>query len=81
MCTASFYSTLVGVYLPGKKCLFHECNIQWIRPVYIEDELTICGKVAEIDLRFRRIIIKSYIENQHGEKVSRAKLAVGLTGE
>ena len=26
MLTASFFSTLVGVYLPGKNCLFQECK-------------------------------------------------------
>lgn len=78
MCTASVYSALVGVYLPGEKCLFHECSIQWPKPVYIGDELTVYGKVAEIDERSRRITIKAYIRNQDGIKVSRAKLIVGI---
>lgn len=28
MATASYYSTLVGVYLPGEKCLFHRCDVE-----------------------------------------------------
>jgi len=78
MCTASFYSTLVGVYMPGENCLFHECSVQWPKPVYMGDELTVYGKVSEIDVRSRRITIKAWIRNQDGEKVSRAKLIVGV---
>lgn len=78
MCTASFYSTLVGVYLPGEKCLFHECSVQWPKPVYVGDELTIYGKIAELDERYHRLKIKAYILNQREEKVSRANLIVGV---
>lgn len=78
MCTASFYSTLVGVYLPGEKCLFHECDVLWPKPVYVGDELTVVGKVTEVDERFKRVKIKAYIENQRGERVSRATLITGV---
>lgn len=75
MCTASFYSTLVGVYLPGEYCLFRECSVQFTKPVYINDTLRVIGKVIEIDKRFNCITIKALIINQNNDKVSRAKLA------
>lgn len=78
MCTASFYSTLVGVYLPGEKCLFHRCEVEWPAPVYIGDILTITGTVKEVDSQFRRIVIKAEMRNQDRVKVSRAKLTVGI---
>ncbi len=78
MLTASLYSTFAGVYLPGEKCLLHECSVQFPRPVYIGDELTVTGKVSEIDKRFRRVTVKACIINQNGEKVSRAKLLIGV---
>jgi 3-hydroxybutyryl-CoA dehydratase len=78
MLTASFYSTLVGVYLPGERCLFHECDVAWKKPVYIGDELTIAGQIKEKDERFRRVIIKAYIVNQDGIKVSKATLVAGV---
>lgn len=78
MLTASFYSTLVGVYLPGEKCLFHECDVSWRKPVYIGDELTITGEVKEKDERWQRVTIKAHIVNQNGEKVSKAALVVGI---
>ncbi len=76
MLTASFFSTLVGVYLPGKYCLFHECDVQWPRPVYIGDKLTISGKIEDISDTLNIIAIKATIVNQDNEKVARAKLTV-----
>lgn len=78
MLTASFYSTLVGVYLPGERCLFQECDVSWRKPVYIGDELTVTGEVKEKDERWQRVIIKASMVNQKGEKVSKATLVVGI---
>ena len=78
MLTASYYSTLVGVYLPGEKCLFHSCDVEWPAPVYVGDTLTVTGIVKEIDADFHRIHIKAFIRNQDGIKVSRAKLIAGV---
>ena len=78
MCTASFYSTLVGVYLPGKYCLFHKCDVEWPAPVYVGDTLTITGKVRQIDEKSKRLLIYAEIRNQDKVKVSRAKLTVGI---
>ena len=78
MLTASFYSRLVGMYLPGEHCIFHEADIKFNAPVYVGDELTVFGEVAECDEVFRRIKIKAYIKNQSGKKVSKATLYVGV---
>lgn len=78
MLTSSFLSTLVGVYLPGRRCLFQECSVQFTNPVYVGDTLSISGRVTEIDTRFRRVFIKAQIVNQRGEKVLRGKLIVGI---
>lgn len=74
MLTASFFSTLVGVYLPGKYCLFHECDVQWPRPVYIGDTLVITGKIEDISDTLNMVTIKAIIKNQNNVKVARAKL-------
>ena len=79
MLTASFYSTLVGVYLPGKYALFQEAHIDFCSPVYVGDALTVKGKITEIDPVLKRIYIKAEIRNQAGKRVSKASLAVGLT--
>jgi 3-hydroxybutyryl-CoA dehydratase len=79
MLAASFYSTLVGVYLPGKYALFQEAHIDFSAPVYIGDSLTVKGKITEIAPVLKRVYIKAEIRNQSGKKVSKASLAVGLT--
>lgn len=81
MLTASFFSKLVGVYLPGENCLFQECkNIRFHKPVFVGDELNVIGEVTEIDDRFKRITIKGTIRNQNGDKVCSATLIAGVTG-
>ena len=75
MLTASFFSTLVGVYLPGENCLFQECkNIRFHAPVFVGDTLNINGEVVEVDERFNRITIKATIRNQIGKKVCSRKI-------
>lgn len=76
MCTSAFYSTLVGVYLPGKFCLFIESAVQWKQPAYIGDILTIYGEIVELDDRFRTASIKAKIKNQESKVISKAKLKV-----
>lgn len=76
--TNSFYSTLAGVYLPGKYCLLQEVAAQFTKPVFVGDTLTVNGKVSEIQKTFRRIIIKGRIKNQNGEIVNRATITAGV---
>ena len=81
MLTSSFYSTLVGVYLPGKYALLHSIEIQFSKPVFIGDTLTVEGEVIAINELFNRIEVKAYILNQNAEKISRAKIKIGLVNE
>lgn len=78
MLTASMYSTLAGVYLPGEKCILKEVNTSFQKPVYIGDTLTITGKVKEKDSRFNQATVNAKIVNQNGQTVSKAKILVGF---
>ncbi len=78
MCTASFYSTLVGTYLPGRRCFFQECNTQFLKPVYVGDIITVKGTVTDINTKVNCVTIKAEVRNQDGVKVSRAKLIVSI---
>lgn len=78
MLSASFFSTLVGVYLPGKYCLLHEVKSSFIRPVFVGDTLEISGKISHINETFRQLEIKGSIRNQNNEKVSRAVILTGV---
>jgi 3-hydroxybutyryl-CoA dehydratase len=79
--TSSFYSTLVGVYLPGKYCILQGIDIQFSKPVYIDDELKISGKVSYINEAYKQIEIKATIIIQESKKVSKATIKVGVMDE
>ena len=81
MLTSSFFSTLVGVYLPGKYCILQGVDIQFSKPVYIDDVLTITGKVSYINEAYKQLEIKAVIINQDNIKVSKSTIRVGVIDE
>ena len=79
MLTSSFYSTLVGMYLPGKYSLLHSIDISYHCPVYIGDELTVYGEVSYKNEAYSQIEITAYITNHKNKKISKSKIKVGIT--
>lgn len=80
MLTASFYSTLAGVYLPGERCLLYEVDAKFTKPVILADEeiLTVWGRIEEVNRELGFIRLKAKVRNQKGEIVSRAKIMAGV---
>ena len=76
MLTASFYSTLIGVYLPGKYSLIHSLDIKFQKPVFMGDELTVMGEVTGLQEELKLIQIRATIKNQMSHKVSQADIKV-----
>jgi 3-hydroxybutyryl-CoA dehydratase len=76
--TASFLSTLVGVHLPGERCLLQGVNATFIRPVYVGDTLKVHGEVAYRNETCKQAEIACRITNQRGDRVSTARLKVGV---
>ena len=79
MLTASYLSTLAGVYLPGERSLIHSVKTKFSGAVYPGDELTVEGTVTEKNDTFELIIVKVLIRNQNGDKVCKAEMQVGIT--
>ena len=79
MLTASFYSTLAGVHLPGRHALLQGVDASFVAPVFAGDRLTVNGEVAAVHEALGQIEIRAHITNQHGKKVSRAKIRVGFS--
>ncbi|WP_349168860.1 MaoC/PaaZ C-terminal domain-containing protein [Fusobacterium varium] len=77
MLTSSFYSTLVGVYLPGKRCLLQGIEISFKKPVYIGEEIEIYGEISYLNEAYKIAEIKAYIKNE-SKKTSTAKITVGV---
>jgi 3-hydroxybutyryl-CoA dehydratase len=78
MLTASFYSTLVGMFLPGKYALLQSVDTSFIAPVFPGDKLKVSGEIIYIHEVLRRIEIRSHISNQYDKKVSKAKISAGI---
>ncbi len=78
MLTASFYSTLAGVYLPGERCLLYEVDSLFASPVFVGDTLRVYGKVEKVDTEKKFVRIKTRITNQEGTLVSRGSIVAGV---
>ena len=79
MLTASFYSTLAGVYLPGEHSLLQSVESKFRTPVFIGDVLRIKGTVTEKHEVFKRITVKAEITNKEGKRVSSAIMQIGFS--
>lgn len=73
---SSFYSTLAGVYLPGKWSLIWDVQIGMTAPVFIGDTLYISGSCVEKEDAYKMLTLKVQIKNQKGKKVSKGKMKV-----
>jgi len=76
--TASFYSRLVGMYLPGKRALLHGVNAEFKNPAQTGDCLTISGEISYLNEAYRQIEVKARVVNQNGKIISKATLRAGL---
>ena len=72
MLTASFLSTLAGVFLPGERSIIQSVDVRFPRPVYEGDTL------LEIHESVRQITVAVEIKNQRDECVLKGKMKVGV---
>ena len=78
MLTASLFSTMVGMLLPGTGAIYRSQTIAFLRPVYIGDTITVHFVVRGIDRDKHRLDIESWMENQNGERVIEGRCEAGL---
>ena len=76
MLTASLYSTLAGVYLPGKYSLIHSVEVKFRKPVYAGDMLTVKGRVERKQEALKLLEVRAEISNQEGQCVSKADMEI-----
>jgi 3-hydroxybutyryl-CoA dehydratase len=67
--TASFFSRLLGMHLPGPGSVYVSQTLFFTKPVYIGDTITACGEVLALDEGKRLITVKTTCINQNGEIV------------
>jgi acyl dehydratase len=78
MLTSVFYSRLVGVHLPGRRCLLHGIQVDFVAPAFAGDALTVAGEITHLTEAYRQAEIRATMQNQRGELVSRARIRVGV---
>lgn len=81
MLTASFLSTLAGVYMPGERSLIHSVETKFTKPVFPGDVLSVRGQVTEKNELFCFITLKVTISNQKDEKVLKGIMRVGVLAD
>jgi acyl dehydratase len=67
MLLASYFSQIVGMYLPGKKALYLSQTLKFISPCFINDEITIYGEVISKSNSTRIITLFTKIMNSTGK--------------
>ncbi len=67
MLLASYFSRLVGMYLPGKNALYFSQTLNFQAPCFIDDEITIEGEVIDKSSATGIVTIKTLICNQNNE--------------
>jgi len=73
-----FYSRLIGVYLPGKYSLLINMDIKFNKPIYINDVVTIKGKIVHLNKSYKIATVQIISFNQSKKNVSTAKAMVKL---
>jgi len=66
MAIACFFSQLVGMYLPGKHCLYLSQTINFKKPIKIGEEVIIKGEVIDKVDSFKMLKIKTQALNKNG---------------
>ena len=76
MLVAAFFSTLVGMYLPGRRALFLAQQVQFAKPVSIGARITFRGRVRRKTDGLRMLDVDTSAINEAGEEVVRGRAQV-----
>lgn len=64
MLLSSFFSKLIGMYLPGKNALYFSQNLNFMEPCFMDDKIFVGGEVIDKSESTRMIKIKTTIKNE-----------------
>ena len=65
MLLTSFFSRLIGMYIPGKNALYFSQTVNFRSPCFVEDIVTVTGEGTEKRDTTKMITIKTEIYNQN----------------
>jgi len=69
MLLASFFSRLVGMYLPGESALYFSQSLNFISPCFINDKIVVKGEIIDKNHSTKIITVKTSIINQKNELI------------
>ena len=78
MLTASIFSTMVGMLLPGTGAIYRSQTLSFLRPVAVGEAVTAHFVVRSVDRAKHRLTIDAWIENAAGERVIEGVCEAGL---
>jgi acyl dehydratase len=78
MLTASIFSTMVGMLIPGTGAIYRSQTIRFLLPVYLNETVTAHFIIRSIDRAKHRMEIDAWIENEAGEHVIEGTCEAGL---
>jgi len=76
MFLASFFSRIVGMYLPGKHALHISQSLNFVNPCFIGETITVEGKVIDKSPATKIIKLETTITNESGKRVIDGKARV-----
>ncbi|MBC7543292.1 MAG: MaoC family dehydratase N-terminal domain-containing protein [Candidatus Sericytochromatia bacterium] len=76
----AYFSQLVGMQLPGERCLVHRVDLQFPAPTHVGDELVFEIVVDQKIDSVQALVLKATARRQ-GEIVARGKIQVGVLSD
>ena len=76
MFLASFFSRLIGMYLPGKHALHISQSLNFVNPCFIGETVTVEGKVIDKSAATKIIKLETTITNESGKRIIDGKAQV-----
>ncbi len=69
MLVASLFSALLGQHLPGEGTIFLGADIQFKKPVFLDDEVTAFVQITKVREDKPIVTLRTWCENSKGETV------------
>ncbi len=66
--TASFFSPIFGLHLPGAGAIYVSHHLRFLKPVYVGDTVDVIATVTQVDLKRKRVFFDTTCQI-NGERV------------
>lgn len=73
-----FLSHFIGEGLPTKDVIIHAQEINFLKPVFLEDTVVLEAQIKEKIEAVQAIVFKFSFRNQEGVKVARGRIQIGI---